>query len=1049
MERTITKRKLRVLLWAVVSMMLLSITSYGQGRSISGVVTGAADQQPIPGVAVKVKGTNIGVSTDVNGRYTISAKSGDVLVFSSIGYRTTEVPVGTSNTVQVSLEEDVTNLNEVVVVGYGTMKKTDLTSSQVTITSAEIGRTVNTTLEQAIQGRAANVYVTAGSGQPGAAPQVLIRGFNSITGGNQPLYVIDGVQIRPDNSAGTMNAIAGINPEDIETMNILQGPSATSIYGATGANGVVLITTKRGRAGQTKVSANTLWTMQDVPDFIPVMNLREYAEYRNAYADAGNAAREPLFADPSVLGDGTNWQDALFRRTLLQKHSLSLSGGTEKTTFYFSGEHFNQEGIVEGSGFKRYSVRLNLDNQTRDWLKIGTNLSVNQTGEIVNISNSDILNLAVSQNPSIPVTNPDGSWGGPTTTQFQYTNPLALASINDNRNRGRAFVGGAYADIRLYKGLVLHNEVNGNLGYNNNYRFNPSYQFGGYVNETTTGSRTANNNYWYNFHTRLQYETLLGKHSINAMVAHESQEWGAEGLSGARNGWITNTNQELVGGNTEGATNSSSRSHGARDSYFGRLNYVFNNRYIAQFTYRADGSSQFGPDRRWGYFPAASVAWRISQENFMKPLTAVNDLKLRFEYGLSGNSGGSGYFAGLQAVPTPWGSGFLAANFPNPVLGWETSKTANVGFDLYMFNSRLEVIADAYVKDIEDLLTINQYPYYTGGDISYSPGYIQFPTSNIGAMRNRGFGVTVNSVNIKKKNLEWRTSFNFSMDRNKVTELYSDNGINTVYEASQLQTSTRVGQPAALITGYIVEGLFQDLADIQNHAIQTPTATHRIDKQTGTWVGDIKFKDLNDDGFINEQDRTVIGNPFPKFTYGFNNALTIGNFDLNLFIIGAQGNDVYNFTRYENERPNGRGVGSNYYKTVSNFARVVEETDGSGNITNAYLANPGTNIPRIAPTSDPNGNNRASQAFVEDGSYLRLKNISLGYSVPKRFLAKAPFLGGLRAAINVQNLFTITKYKGYDPEVGMTPQGGTLVVGVDRGRYPSTRMYSFNLTADF
>ncbi|MEO7767034.1 MAG: SusC/RagA family TonB-linked outer membrane protein, partial [Ferruginibacter sp.] len=597
------------------------------------------------------------------------------------------------------------------------------------------------------------------------------------------------------------------------------------------------------------------------------MNLREYAAYRNEFALAGGAATQPEFSDPSVLGDGANWQDALFRRTSLNKHVVSLSGGNDKTTFYFSGEYFDQQGIATGSGFKRYSTRINIENKTRSWLKIGTSLGVSQTKEIVNISNGGILNIAIQQNPGVPVKNPDGSWGGPTSTQYQFTNPVALSLINDNRNKSLSFTGGLNADITFTKGLTLQLQGNTYYSYNNNYSFNPSYQFGGYKNTTTTASRYSGNSYWWGLNQRLQYETKIGRHAITAMVGHEATENASEGLSGARNNFVSNNVQELSGGDALTATNASSKGSSAAEGYFGRLNYMFNDKYIFQASYRADASSNFGADNKWGYFPSVSAAWRISQEAFMKDIPAINDLKLRVEYGVAGNSNAGGIYAKLQAIPTIWGTGFLAVNFPNPKLQWETDKTANIGLDLRMFNNRIELIADVYQKKISNLLTTNVYPYYSGGDISWSPGYIQFPTTNVGNMENRGFGITLNTVNIQKP-FAWKTGFNISVDRNKITQLNDGLPIITPYGNSALQSISAVGSPAALLTGYIAEGLFQSIDEVRKHAIQTSNRLLTVSPNQGTWVGDVKYKDINSDGFIDEKDRTVIGNPWPKFTYG-------------------------------------------------------------------------------------------------------------------------------------------------------------------------------------
>ncbi len=1037
-------QRLLALLFAFLIAIVAGVPANAQSLTLKGKVIASADKLPLPGVGVKIKGSSSGTTTDAEGNFAITSKAGDVLVFSFIGFKDKQVTVGSSNNITVRLETDVAALDEVVVVGYGTMKKTDLTSSQVTISAGDIQRTNNTTIDQALQGRAANVYVNSNSGQPGAAPSVIIRGISSLSLSNQPLYVIDGVQIKleKDPDGTTSNPLAGINPDDIETINVLQGPSATSIYGAAGATGVVVLTTKKGKAGATKITANTSTSIQSVPRLVPVMNLREWAEYRNIYAAAGAATADPLLADPSILGEGTNWQEELFRNTIFSKNTLSLSGGNEKTLFYVSGEYLDQQGVAVGSGFKRYSTTLNLTNETRSWLKIGTNLGLNRRNEIVGVTNQDILRTSVRQNPSIAVRNANGSWAGPSTAQFQENNPIALASVSDYKKRMTEMRVNVFADIKPLKGLTFRNQFGGTLNNGNEYNFLPTYQFGGLSNLVAESTRRSSNDYSYNFVTQLNYDFKVRKHSITSMLAHEIKQWGYENLSGTRRGFVSNNIQDLNLGDALTASNSGGKGASATEGYFGRINYVYNNKYIAQFTYRADGSSNFGQDNRWGYFPSASVAWRMSEENFMKNIPIINDLKLRFEYGLSGNSPYENRTVSLMTpVPTGNGTGFLSDNFSNPDLKWEVTTTTNIGFDLHMLNNRIELIADAYIKNIDDLITTEQAPYYSGGDIAYSAGYVKFPPTNVGSMRNRGFGITLNTTNINKRDLTWKTGLNFSLDRNKIGNLYSSAGLITTQFNSSLQTNSKPGQTVGLYTGYIYEGLFQTIDEIKKSALPASVLDANknpiIDPSTGVWVGDIKYKDVNGDGMISELDRTVIGNPWPKFTFGFNNSLSYKGLDFTMFFTGSYGNEAFNYTRFEVERPNGASPNSNYYRTVYNFARP---SSLDKNDANAYLTNPGHDIARIS-LNDVNGNNRATQNFVEDASYLRLKTLDLGYSFPKNLVSKAKVLSGLRAGVRIQNVFTITKYKGYDPEVGLS--------GIDRGRYPSSRMYSFNLTADF
>jgi len=1025
---------------------------------------------PLIGATVTAKNTKVATTTDANGAFNINVpQNSNALIISYVGMESQQVSVNNTNSINVTLVTASTSLSDVVVVGYGKTKKSDLSSAVGTISSADLNKTINVTLDEALQGKAANLYVSQTSGQPGAAASVIIRGVSTVTGNYQPLYVIDGVQIRPSTPtggtynlpSGFANQLSGINPDDIENISVLQGPAATSIYGAAGANGVLMITTKHGKSGQTKVTASSLLTIQDRPEKLPVMNLQQYALYLQKFQSLGlYVSISPELVDPSILGPGTDWQNALFRRTNLYKHSLAISGGTDKTTFYFSGDYLKQDGVALGSGFDRASVRLNLDNQVNKWLKFGTNLSAFTTKERVNTTNGTLISIALSQNPTIPVKNPDGSFGGPTPSQTQYaqTNPVAVALLNDDYNKSFGGIGSFYVDISPVKGLQWHTEVNGNYTFTNNYTFRPYYSLGTFQGPATSGGRNSSNNYWTSLNTRLQYDYAIKKHSITAMVGHEASHYYYEGIQASGGRYSTPSIRELSVADPLTLYANSYRGDGASESYFGRLNYIYDNKYIAQFVVRRDGNSNFGSANHFGNFPAASVAWKISGEKFMQNVKFINDLKLRAEYGVSGNTGNNGgaIYANLYASPTIWGTGFLPANFPNPNLKWEEDKSTNVGFDLHMFNNRIEVIADAYIKKISNLILIASDGGYLGGSLSGGyGGLLSWPTKNFGGMENKGLGVTVNTVNISTKDLQWRTGFNFSIDRNKVTKLVTP--LITIYQNNtnntQAQFLTTVGQPLGMITGYIAEGLFQNYNDIANHAIQTagnpPTLT--ISPTQGSWVGDVKFKDISGpngkpDGIIDDKDRTIIGNPWPKFTYNFNSSLSFKGFDLNLFFTGVSGNDILNQTRYQNESPLG-GPYTNRLISAANFA-----VPSSVNIADAQtvkLLNPGTTIYRPS-SADANGNVRLSQWQVEDGSYLKLKNVRLSYRVPAKYLSYTHVLRGAIITAQAQNVFTITKYTGYDPEIGMfNYKGVTNIVGMDEARYPSTRSYSISLAIDF
>jgi TonB-linked SusC/RagA family outer membrane protein len=1036
----LTPPKLLIKLTASLLLLLLLSSTYAQNIRISGKIVATESSDGIPGATVKVKGSQVGAIAGAAGEYTIEAPSAGTLVFSSIGYQGREVKIGGRAKINVELEESASTLNEVVVVGYGEMKKTDLSSSQVSVSAADIKKTVNTTIDQALQGRAANVYVTNNSGKPGGGVSVNVRGISTISGNTEPMYVIDGVQIVPNTTGFASNVLSNLNPDDVESLQVLQGPSAQSIYGSKAANGVIVIQTKKGKAGETKLNYTSMYNYQMRPTALPTMNLREYASYSNAWAKFLGWVPTAEFADPSILGEGTNWQKEMFKPAPMAKQQLSLSGGTDRTTFYISAEHMTQEGVAINSGFKRSSVRLNLENKVRNWLKIGMNISGSGTSEKLSVGDDDLINIALQQSPNVAVRNADGSFDGPSQTQFRLSNPVALASVNTNESKRLLGLGTIYADINFLKHFSFHAELNGSVESGSKNMFNPSYKFGGFVNATTSASKSRSGSYYWNLNQRLNYNQKFKAHDVGVMLGHEAQEFGYEGLSGGRIGFISNNIQELPSGDAKSATNDSYKGNGAQESYFGRVNYMYQDKYILQATLRADGASVFGPERRWGYFPSASVAYRISKENFMKELTFIDDLKIRAEYGLTGNqnAGGIAIFSALNASPTPWGQGFLTGNFSNPNFQWESTKTYNLGFDFHAFKNRLEVIFDAYLRNTDNLILPLPLPGYLG---TSGNGSIAPPVVNIGGMQNKGFGVTLNTVNMNGI-FTWKSGLMFSLDRNKLTKLYVETSIldRSPWFMNSFIARSVIGQPVWQYYGYQYAGLFQNYDELKNSAIPE---NNRIDAQQGTWVGDYKFVDVNGDKVINEKDRTFIGSPWPTFSFGLSNTFSYKNFDLSIFMQGNYGNKIFNYTKYANSNFNNLGRGG--LKSLANFAMPSSNSAAD----NPKLNNPDATAPRVAPT-DPNGNNRPTDMYIEDGSYLRIKNIQLSYTVPKAYLSKLP-IKGVRVTAGLQNAFTLTKYTGYDPEIGASNDkyGGNRMIGVDYGRYPSVRMATFSLSADF
>lgn len=1062
------KQIYRSVLMASVFFLLLGPGALlAQNRVVTGKITDGS-KQALPGVNVVIKGTTSGTTTNGDGEFSIEAENNATLVFSFIGYSTQEIVVGAQTKFDIVLVEDVATLNEVVVsVGYGEMKRTDLSSSQVSISADQISKTVNTTIDQALQGRAANVYVTQNTGQPGGGVSVNIRGISSLTGSNEPLYVIDGVQIPGGAGNGygfssSANPLASLNASDIESMEVLQGPSATSIYGSRASNGVVVITTKRGKSGNAQITYNVNYSLQDAPKTLPTMNLQEYAEYSNASLAANGQKPRTEYMDPSILGKGTDWQKALFRRVPMSKQQISISGGNDKTTYYLSGENFKQEGVAIGSAFGRSGVRLNLENKTREWLKISTNMQISQTKDKLTSTNDQLIITAIEQDPGIPVKNPDGTWGGPTNVEYQFAvtspNPIALATINKRQLRRTTLLGGGTVDITPIKGLLIRNTINTNFQFSKGDQWEPSYQWGNLYKTTRTASKDYGGSVSWNLNQLIQYNKKIANHDITLMVSHEAQENKWEGFNGSLQGMVTNNLAEFGGGGSLGdpktAKVGSYKGSWSMESYFGRLGYVFKDKYILQATYRADGSAKFGPRRRWGYFPSASVAWRISEEAFMTSVPQINNLKLRLEAGTTGNQNAGSYYGSLSSVSTWVGPGFLQGNYSNPSLQWERTKNYNIGLDLGMFKNRIEFIGDVYLRNVDNLLMFQPLPDYMGTN---GDGAIGKPPVNIGSMRNKGFGLTLNTVNIEGP-ITWRTSINYSVFRNKLQQLYSETAHldRTQWFMPGFIQRSAPGEQVWQFYVYDKVGIFQNQNELMDASTAIPNGN--VKNVNSTWVGDIKYKDQPTvdtngdgkpdagDGVIDDRDQVYRGSPWPKFTFGFTNSVSYKNWDLSVLVTGSYGNKIFNYVRFRYENPNGAGIQRNLLKKAYDFSRIGTDTDG-----NAYVINAGTDVPRIGGN---NGNgNRATSNYIEDGSYARVKNVQLSYSLPRSILSKTKVINKARLSFGAQNLFTFTNYKGYDPEVGAyvgnNSDTSQPAIGVDYGRYPLTRMYNFSLEVQF
>ncbi len=1057
-----TSKVLKRTLGLVVLMCMLPFGLHAQNITIKGTVS-AADG-PIIGATVKVKGAQGGVVTDFDGNYSISAQSNATLVFSYVGYVTKEVKVGGKRLIDVTLEEDETLLNEVVVVGYGTMRKSDLTGAVTQVDNKAFEKSVSTSIDQVLQGRAAGVQIQANTGTPGGSSTIRIRGTNSLNASSQPIFVIDGVIIDSDGGDdGNSNPLAGINPSDILTMDILKDASATAIYGSRASNGVIMITTKRGKSGEATLTYDGYVGWQQMPRKLDVLNLRQYAEHNNDIADAQIKTHSGTFLRPELLGSGTDWQDELFKTAFMTNHSISLTGGSEKTTYAISAGYLYQNGIAISTSFKRQTIRGNVDTELKKWLKGGISFSLSDSKQEME-KNWDIINTALRSQPSVAVRNAEGGYDGP-DDQWMPENAVALAEIKTNYAKRTNFRINTYLEAIFMKGLSFKTELSVDYNLNKTKTYTPDYTFGVKESSQRDGAWYKNDSKYWSWRNILTYTgTIAQKHNINAMIGQEMSHNYWENMSASNQGYLSNSVIDLRAGertgnnvNIDGYQNNTSLF-----SYFGRVLYNFDDRYLVTATLRRDGSSKFADGNRWGWFPSAAFAWRASQENFLKDNKVINNLKLRLGWGTTGNQNVQdwAYQAMLANYTTPWGVGVLNANNANPDLKWETTYSTNIGFDLSLFNSRIDLVFDWYYKKTNDLLMMLDLPAFLGSGAGSNEAYgtATNPWGNIGSLRNTGIEITLNTVNIENKNFQWRSNFVFSLNRNKVLSLDSDSGSlpQTLQIGSDVATVTNtvVGKPIGQFWGYKVIGRFDKPEDFYYRdaegnvkPVALPKGASMATSPTsgGVFIGDYIYEDINNDGVIDDSDQTFIGNPEPKFTWGFGNTFSYKGFDLSIQFSGSYGNKIMNYQRRFLDIT---GATSNQLTTVLDYARLEKiDADGPDDYRNYRVVNTGTIMPRLSTESGVNKNNRVSDAYVEDGSYIRLQNISLSYTFPRKWI-KNLFLTNAKIYCNIQNLFTITKYDGYDPEVGSL-RGNALLNGVDYSRYPSPRIYTVGINLQF
>lgn len=990
------------------------------GKVVSGTVSNEAGE-PLAGASISVKQNGRGTLTDSRGQFSIEVPDDNaVLVISYAGFVTKETTVGRSNTVAVSLTSANKMMEDVLVIGYGNVKRSDVTGSVAKIGEAAVKATPIVALDRAMQGRVPGVQVTTNSSRPGGSTTVRIRGTGSVNANNEPLYVIDGYP------TGDLNSI---NPNDIESIDILKDASATAIYGSRGSNGVVLVTTKRGKANQSNIQFETYQGSQSVRRKIPLLNAREYAEFINearingggtAYFDGSNADR-PL---PSSFGEGTDWQDQIFRTAPIQNYQLTIAGGEAKTRYAISGSYFDQSGIITNSRFKRYTLRANLDRDISSRIKVGLSMQ----GAFINSDrvrteadanrNAGVTTAAVNYPAIFPAYNADGSYFKDQTTlnPFPVDNPLAIANLIKDKGYSTRILSNLFADIKIIEGLNFRTSVGGDLISNkNNYYVSRQLLLSSLIGSAAVNADQNLN--WLTENTLTFNRTFSDRHKLNGVLGYTAQGFHYEGATANS----ANFNNDFASFYNLGAgatlqAPSSSVVEWALISYLSRVNYSFDNRYLVTLTARRDGSSRFGPSNKFGFFPSGAFAWRVSNEKFMSGVKAINDLKFRVSYGLTGNQaiGDYQFLSSLLVSSYAFGGpnasvfvGSTPSGVSNLDLRWEKNKQLDIGADMAFLNNRIRLTVDYYNKQTSDLLFLVNIPASTGYTNSLR---------NIGSVENKGWEFALGTTNVNGKDFQWTSDFNISFNKNKVLRLDGRPEFTSGLGNGDLQITNpillKVGEPLGSFYGRVMSGIFQNQGEVDKSA------------QKNAKPGDIRYEDLNGDGVINDNDRKIIGNGYPKFFGGLDNTISYKGFDVNIFFQGSYGNKILNLSRFELYGLNGQ-----------NQAKEI--------VNRWTPTNPSNTVPRA---NTAGGQKILSTFQVEDGSYLRLKNLSLGYHLPQSVLRRVS-IKGAKVYVSAQNLLTFTNYTGYDPEVSRWGSSA-ISQAMDLGSYPSakTLLVGVNLT---
>ena len=978
-----------------------------QQKSVSGKVTDSSGS-PLPGVSVVVKGTTTGVITDANGNFSLSTvPENAVLQFSFVGMKVQEVAVGMKTSINVTLEEETIGIEEVVAIGYGTVKKSDLTGAVASVKSAEIKAFATANVMQSLSGRAPGVQVMQNNGAPGGAVSIRIRGTNSIQGSNEPLYVIDGFPYSGSNPTVLSN-------NDIESIEILKDASATAIYGSRGANGVILITTKRGKAGKTTVDFESSYGIQTLRKKLDLMNATEYAMFYNE--QASNDKLTPYFTQDQIngFGGGYDWQDLVFKPAPITNNSLIINGGNEKTQFSVSGTVFDQQGIIGGSDYKKYSARANVTHEINKMLDFdllvtltkNTSLRQNSSGS----NRGESLNgAAISAPPTLTPYNEDGSYRVLSTAYPFISNVIKnpLNYINEQRD-------GAEANIVLANAALIFEPIEGLTlkifgGVENNDSRSDFYQTLNFINSKGNASvSTSNNMSLLNENTLSYTKTINEKHNIVAVVGHTYQDFTYKSLSGSGNGFLSDVTETYNLGSAEiPGIPGSGYSKSVLISYLSRVNYSYNNKYLLTASIRADGSSKYSQGNKWGYFPSGAFAWKVKEEGFMQDVNLISDLKFRTSYGYTGSQAIGAYATlnQLSSGKNVFGDALYTTFAPGTTLPgdlkWETTEQMDIGLDVAILSNRFRLTVDAYLKNTRDLLNTVRLPS--------SLGFTQ-TIQNVGQIQNKGLDISLDS-RLFTGAFKWDLNANIAFNRSKVVKLYGNQDILTgganVTFISDNTSILREGLPMSVFYGYLKDGYDANGKEIYK---------------------DLSGANGQPDGIINQFDKTIIGDPNPDFIYGLNSSMSYKNFELNIFVQGSQGNDIVNVSSIGNTLDYGFGL---------NMLKEVYDDHWTPTNTNAKY-----------PALTRNLNMRYSDRLVEDGSFLRLRNIQFAYNLPLKQLG-INWMRNLQLYASGQNLLTFTKYSWYDPEVNTQGGANSTSQGIDHYSYPTAKTVTFGIKAGF